>query len=48
MADRLKDRVAAVTGAAQGNGRAFAEAFADEGAHVVLVDIQEDAAERTA
>jgi len=48
MADRLKDRVAVVTGAAQGNGRAFAEAFADEGAHVVLVDIQEDAAERTA
>ncbi len=48
MGDRLKDRVAVVTGAAQGNGRAFSEAFADEGARVVVVDIQEEAAERTA
>jgi NAD(P)-dependent dehydrogenase (short-subunit alcohol dehydrogenase family) len=48
MADRLKDRVAVVTGAAQGNGRAFSEAFADEGALVVVVDINKAAAERTA
>ncbi len=48
MGDRLKDRVAVVTGAAQGNGRAFSEAFADEGAHVLVVDIQKEVAERTA
>src|SRR5205823_1183486 len=39
---------AVVTGGAQGNGRAFGEAFAEEGAKVVLVDIRKDAAERTA
>jgi len=48
MGDRLKDRVAVVTGAAQGNGRAFSEAFAEEGAHVLVVDIQREVAERTA
>lgn len=48
MGDRLKDRVAVVTGAAQGNGRAFSEAFADEGARVVVVDIHKEGAERTA
>lgn len=48
MGERLKNRVAVVTGGAQGNGRAFAEAFADEGAKVVIVDIQKIAAERTA
>ena len=37
-----------VTGAAQGNGRAFSEAFADEGARVVVVDIQKAGAELTA
>ena len=48
MGDRLKGRVAVVTGAARGNGRAFSEAFADEGARVVVVDIQKESAERTA
>jgi NAD(P)-dependent dehydrogenase (short-subunit alcohol dehydrogenase family) len=48
MADRLKGRAAAITGAAQGNGRAFAEAFAEEGARVLVVDIRQEAAEQTA
>jgi NAD(P)-dependent dehydrogenase (short-subunit alcohol dehydrogenase family) len=37
----LKDRVAIVTGAAVGNGRAFCERLAQEGAHIVIADIQE-------
>lgn len=36
-------RVAVVTGAASGMGRAFAERFAREGMKVVLADIEEDA-----
>src|SRR5947209_20215562 len=40
--DRLKDKVAMVTGAANGIGRAISERFASEGAWVLLVDIEED------
>jgi NAD(P)-dependent dehydrogenase (short-subunit alcohol dehydrogenase family) len=39
----LKDRVAVVTGAASGMGRAFAERFAREGMRVVLADIEQSA-----
>lgn len=38
---QLKDRVAIVTGAAQGIGRAIAEALAEWGAKVALVDIDQ-------
>ena len=48
MTDRLKDRVAVVTGAAQGNGKAIAEAFAREGARIVIADISEERAAQTA
>ena len=38
--DTLTDKVGIVTGAASGIGRAVANAFADEGMHVVLADIE--------
>lgn len=39
----FKERVAVVTGAASGIGRAMAERFADEGMKVVLADVEEGA-----
>lgn len=39
----LKDKVIAITGAAQGLGRAMADILAAEGAHIALLDMQEDA-----
>jgi NAD(P)-dependent dehydrogenase (short-subunit alcohol dehydrogenase family) len=43
----LAGRVAAVTGAASGLGRAMALAFADEGMHVALADVDEKGLEKT-
>ena len=45
---RLTDQVALVTGAGKGIGAAIACAFASEGAHVVVADIDADAASTTA
>ena len=43
--DRLKDRVIIVTGGAQGIGRAYCEGLAQEGAKVVVADIDGPEAE---
>jgi len=44
----VKDKVAVVTGGAQGIGLALCTRFAAEGAHVVLSDLRQDACERSA
>jgi 2-keto-3-deoxy-L-fuconate dehydrogenase len=43
MTDRLRNKTALITAAAQGIGRATALAFASEGARVVATDINEEA-----
>jgi 3-oxoacyl-[acyl-carrier protein] reductase len=48
MSHRLQPRVAIVTGAAQGIGRAYAQALADDGATVVVADLKAQAAQQAA
>lgn len=45
---KLDGRIAVVTGAASGNGRAMARRFAEEGADVVIADLDEDGMAETA
>jgi len=42
MSGRLEGKVAVITGAASGIGRASAVRFALEGAHVVVADLADD------
>ena len=45
---QLKGKVAYITGAASGIGREIAAVYAREGAHVVIADLNKDAADATA
>jgi len=45
---RLKDKIAMVTGAGSGIGRAIAAGYAVEGARVICADINRPAAQKTA
>jgi NAD(P)-dependent dehydrogenase (short-subunit alcohol dehydrogenase family) len=45
---RLQGRIALITGAAQGFGKGLAEAMADEGAYLIVADVNKDGATNTA
>jgi len=48
MSTRLKDKVAIITGAASGIGRGVAELFVQEGARVVVADVDEQGGQAVA
>jgi 3-oxoacyl-[acyl-carrier protein] reductase len=48
MRNRLQDRVAIVTGGGHGIGAAYAKRLAEEGANVVIAELDRDAGERVA
>src|SRR5690348_10612073 len=45
---RLENKIAIVTGAANGIGRAISQVFAEEGAWVLVTDLNGDGAEKVA
>ena len=45
---RLDDRVILITGGAKGQGAAEAKLAVDEGAHVIVTDVDDDAGQMTA
>ena len=47
MSERLKGKVAFITGGASGIGEAAAFLFGEHGAKIIVADIDEDAALRT-
>jgi 3-oxoacyl-[acyl-carrier protein] reductase len=48
MGDRLRDKIAIVTGAGSGMGEAIAHTYAREGAKVAVLDVNEQAANKVA
>ena len=47
MGDRLKDKVASITGGASGMGLGTVRRFVEEGASVVIADVQDEGGDAT-